>query len=108
MEDKVWIQYFPDTDRKEQMPTSGFVEFTDTFFGDERKYVMDMSVESLEKSLMWNRSAPRCVAKYRFISEKEFLESKIHYFDTLIKKLDEDKKKYIEEINKCFDRIKQV
>lgn len=108
MTTETWIQYFPDPDRKEQMPTSGFVEFTDTFFGDTKKYVMDMSQENLEKSLMWNRSAPRCVAKYRFIPEKEFLEAKAHYFDTLIKKLDEDRKKYMDEFNKCVDRIKQI
>ena len=75
-----WIQYYPrNKENPVEMPTKGFVEFIDTFDPGQRTR-MDMSVNNLERNIMWNHAAPRCVAKFRYITEKEFLASRIlHY-----------------------------
>lgn len=44
-----WIQYFPRGENPVEMPTTGFVEFIDTF-DESIRHMMDMSKELLKKS----------------------------------------------------------
>lgn len=73
MEENGWIDYLVDGS---EPPTEGFVEIIDTFFGERRHHFMDMNVESADK-ILWNKSAPRCVSKYRFVPETKYLEVRI-------------------------------
>ena len=79
-----WITYFPDPDRKQRMPESGFVEFIDTFDPDRRTRI-DMSINTPDRNIMWNRAAPVCVSKFRYITEKEFLTSRIEHYEQQLK-----------------------
>lgn len=87
-----WITYFPRGDNPVEMPTSGYVEFIDTW-DDSVRHMMDMTYDTVERNLMWNRAAPRCVAKFRYISEKKFLKNRVEYYvrqnEKLVKQVQE-------------------
>lgn len=94
-----WIQYFPRGDNPVEMPTSGYVEFIDTF-DDSVRHMMDMTPNTMERNLMWNRAAPRCVAKFRYIDEKKFLKGRVEYYVRQNEKL----VKQIQEIRVAIDK----
>jgi hypothetical protein len=102
-----WITYFPDPDRKQKMPESGFVEFTNTFNPDELTS-MDMNVNNIERNLWWNRAAPRCVAKYRYITEEVFIQRKISWMLRKIDNIEESKQQFRDGINECKKRLDEI
>jgi len=102
-----WITYFPDPERKQEMPTSGFVEFTNTFDPNQLGS-MDMSVNNIEQRLTWNRSAAICVAKYRFITEEVFIRRKIAWMQREIDKIEKSKKQFIDGISACQNRLLEI
>ena len=95
-----WIQYYPRGNNPVEMPTSGYVEYTDTFFGDERTYMTDRSIRSVENDIIWNRAAPNCVAKFRYISEQTYLTGLIKHLEKLI----DDENKKIKEYQELLDK----
>ena len=102
-----WIQYYPRGDNPVEMPTSGFVEYTDTFFGDERKYMANMSIRS-SGDIIWNRAAPSCVAKFRFISEETYLRELIKYIEKKIEEEHTKIKNYQEEVKNHLIRLSEL
>lgn len=69
-EKEVWIDYF---NSKDDPPTSGYIEFIDTFEPSKR-YMMDANISDIEAQLWWCRGAPLCISKYRFVTEKDYLK----------------------------------
>lgn len=84
MNNDEWIDYL---NSNEEPPTEGFVEIIDTFFGETRRHFMDMSIETQDR-ILWNRAAPRCVSKYRFVPETKYLEVKVQ---SLISQIEQQK-----------------
>lgn len=102
-----WITYYPDPERKQEMPKSGFVEFTNTFNPDEMT-IMDMNIDCIERNVTWNRAAPVCVAKYRFITEEDYLQRKLNLFKITIDNIEGTKKKYIDAITEIQKKLEEI
>jgi hypothetical protein len=101
MEESSWIEYLKD--RNVDIPKTGYVEIVDTFFGDSRRIFMDMSNLDSNGKILWNRAAPNCVEKYRFITEEEFLKVKILSLENNLKE-STDK---VEKTNKELEEVKK-
>ena len=87
--DDGWIEWLDDRDA--DRPTKGIVEIIDT--EGKGRTTMDMARPDIRTNLFWNRAAPCCVKKYRFISVKE-------YKRRMLKHLEEKEKRTIESLSR--------
>lgn len=98
-----WIEYY--RDRSVEIPKTGFIDYQDTFYGEKRIYTD--RVEDIH-NISWNRAAPACISKFRFITEKDYLENQQQKINVNIKKLVEDCNDLYRKSLEIEERLRQL
>jgi len=104
-DDEGWIDYWKPRDQEK--PKEGFVEIINTF-DDSRRTFMDMSDVKHPDMILWNKAAPMCVSKYRFVPESRFIEVKLMSYQNAKNKLEQDIRAYDEVIKDCQKRLTEL